>query len=106
MDGCEVCWRSGSRAEDGGGGDGGLAFSVGSVGKADEGVRKVDEGVMGEDSCARGELAGGVEIEGRVGGVALEGTGSETGSSRGACWADGWEEIGGGSISMLSLKPE
>jgi hypothetical protein len=61
-----------------------------------------DEGVMGEESCVRGELADGGEIEGRVGGVALEGTGSETGSSTGACC---WEEIGGGSISTLSLKP-
>jgi hypothetical protein len=77
VDGCEVCWRSGSRAEDGGGGDGGLAFSVGSAGTP-------DEGVTGEESWVRGELAGGDEIEGSVGGMAPEGTDSETGSSRGA----------------------
>jgi hypothetical protein len=65
-------------------------------------VLTADEGVMGEESSIGGELAGGDEMGGRVGGAALDG--SETGSLW-ACWADGWG-IEGGSVPILSLKPE
>jgi hypothetical protein len=65
-------------------------------------VWAADEGVTGEESSIGGELAGGDVMGGRVGGAALDG--SETGSLW-ACWADDWE-IEGGSVSILSLKPE
>jgi hypothetical protein len=95
MDGCGASCRRGSRAEDGGDGDGGSVCSTESAGTA-------DEGVTGEEGCTGG-LVGADVIEGRVGCAVLGGSGSGTDSLESA---DGWEGIEGGTLPILSMKLE
>jgi hypothetical protein len=65
-------------------------------------VGTADEGVTGEEGCTEG-LIGADVIEGRVGRADLGGSDSGTDSLESA---DGWEEIEGGTGSILSVKLE